>query len=319
MTRAQLVTALCRRLNKSETPDTATGNRLKEFLNETHRELLSHPGLQRLRDDTLTFASVANQATYALPWAAKVNRVFETTNDRLLEPMSLAQYRAIDPDPSSTTGTSDHWVWLGYQPVAKQPSDASSLFIDSTSASDTGTCYLEGETTGGYPRATSVTMTGVTAVNVASSISDWVRVTKLYLSTAAVGTVTLHEDASGGTELARIAPGQTAQKYYALVLYPTPSGAITYTADVTRGVTDFAQDTDEPLLPHDFHDLLVIGAMAREYEKTDDSRLSVAMARYQDRRRDLLFWLAETASGTNTLSTSGERRSRLGPYFPSGS
>jgi len=320
MTRAQLVTALCRRLDKSESPDTATGNRLKDFLNETHRELLSHPGLQRLRDDTVTFASVASQAAYVLPWAAKINRIFETTNDRLLVPMSLAQYRAIDPDPASTTGTADSWVWLGYQPVAKQPSAAAgdaTLSIDSTSASDTGTCYLEGETAGGYPRAVSVTMTGTTAVNVAASISDWVRVTKLYLSTAAVGTVTLHEGAAL-TELARIGIGQTSQTYYAFRLYPTPSSVITYSADVTLGITDFAQDTDVPRLPQDFHDLLVIGAMAREYEKTEDPRMGVAMQRYQDRRRDLLFWLAETASGTNTLNPTQAGRSRLGPWFPAG-
>lgn len=50
MTRASLLTALYRRLNKNESsPDTATSNRLKEYLNEVHRELLSLPGLQRLR------------------------------------------------------------------------------------------------------------------------------------------------------------------------------------------------------------------------------------------------------------------------------
>lgn len=317
MTRAQLLTALCRRLNKNETLDTATKNRLIEFLNETHREILSHPGLQRLRDDTLTFASVASQATYTLPWVAKINRLFEATNDRVLEPMSLAQYRGADPDPSSTTGTSDYWIWLGYQPVAKQPSDASSLFVDSTSASDTGTAYLEGETAGGYPRAVQVTMTGTTAVNLSTAVSDWVRVTKFYLGTAAVGTVTLHEDASGGTELARIGIGQTAQRYVAVTLYPTPSAVITYSADVTLGITDLAQDNDEPRLPADFHDLLVAGAMVREYEKLDDGRLMTSMARYQQRLRDLLFWMHETASGSSMLSSAGGR-SRLGPWYAAG-
>lgn len=317
MTRAQLLTALSRRLNKAETLDTATSNRLKEFLNETHREILSHPGLQRLRDDTLTFASVANQALYALPWVAKIGRVFETTNDRTLQPMTMAQYRDADPDPASTTGVSDAFVWLGYQPVAKHPSDASSLFVKSTSASDTAVvAYVEGETTGGYPTAKNVTLTGTTAVNVSSAVSDWVRVTKFYISTAAVGVVTLHEDSGAGTELARLAIGQTEQRYFAFYLYPTPSDAITYSADVTMAITDLAQDTDSPRIPTDFHDLIVAGALVREYEKIDDGRLRVSQERYQSRLRDLLYWMHETASGSMPAQRNG--RSRLGAWFPAG-
>lgn len=317
MTRGELLTQLYRRLNKSETPDTATKNRLVGFLNEVHREVLSWPGLQRLRDDTLTFASVANQARYALPWVPKVHRLFEATNDRLLQPMTLADYRLIDPDPESTTGTPDAWVWAGYAPVAKQPSDASRIFIKSTSASDTNTVYLEGETSGGYPRAVSKTMTGTTAVDVDTAITDWVRVTKVYLSAAAVGTITLHEDSGTGTELARIGIGQTSQRYCYLYLYPTPSSAITYTADVVQGITDLAQDTEEPRLPQDFHDLLVHGAMLREYEKTDDGRFTNAVQRFEQRKRDLMYWLAETAQ--SPVRVPGGGRSRLGPWYPAGS
>lgn len=318
MTRGELLTSLYRRLNKSETPDTATKNRLVGFLNEAYREVLSLPGIQRLRDDTLSFASVANQARYALPWVPKINRVFETTNDRLLQPMTLSDYRAIDPDPSSTTGTADCWVWAGYTPVAVQPSDASSLYVKSTSASDTNTCYLEGETSGGYPRAVSVLMTGTTAVNVSSAVSDWVRVTKVYLSAAAVGTVTLHEDSGSGTELARIGIGQTSQRYCSLYLYPTPSSVVTYTADIVVGITDLAQDNEEPRLPADFHDLLVLGARVREYEKLDDARLTIASQQFESRKRDLMYWLAET--GRSDLTTRmGMGRSRLGPWYPAGS
>jgi hypothetical protein len=316
MTRAQLLTALARRLNKNETLDTATKNRLIEFLNEVHREILTSPGMQRLRDDTVTFASVANQADYALPWAAKVNRIFEATNDRVLAPMSLSQYRDIEPDPTGNPGTPDHWIWRGYQPVALQPSDASSLFVDSDAAGDTQTAYIEGEVSDGYPRAVSVVMTGTTAVNVSTAISTWVRVTKFYLSTAAVGNVTLHEDASGGTELARIGPGQTQQRYTALSLYPTPSAVVTYSADVTLGVTDLAQDNDEPRLPLDFHDLLVAGAMVREYEKTSDPRLQVSEQRYQKRLAQLAYWMHETATVASMMPRA--MGSRLGPWFPAG-
>lgn len=316
MTRTELLAELARRLNKNTSLDTATQARLIGFLNETHRELLSMPGLQRLRDDTITFSSVANQARYALPWVPKINRIFEATNDRVLEPMTLATYRDADADPENTTGTPSHWVWAGQSPVAKQPSDASSLYVKSTSGADTSqTAYLEGEVSGGYPRSASVTLTGGTAATLSSSITDWVRVTKFYLSAAGAGTITLHEDSGTGTELARLAIGQTSQRYVLLNLYPTPSEAITYSADVVLGVTDLAQNTDEPRLPLDFHDLLVAGAMVREYEKTEDNRLPVSMARYEDRKRDLLYWLHTT--GSNDVRLPG--KSRLGPWYPAGS
>ncbi len=319
MTRGELLTSLYRRLNKSETPDTATKNRLVGFLNEAYREVLSLPGIQRLREDTLTFASVANQARYALPWVPKIQRLFETTNDRLLQPMTLADYRAIDPDPSSTTGTADCWVWAGYTPVAVQPSNASELFAKSSSAGDTTqTIYVEGEIDGGYPRTASVTLTGTTAVSLSASITNWVRVTKCYLSATGAGYVTLHEDSGVGTELARIGIGQTSQRYCALYLYPTPSSVVTYTADIVVGITDLAQDTEEPRLPADFHDLLVLGARVREYEKLDDARLTIASQQFESRKRDLMYWLAET--GHSDLTTRmGMGRSRIGPWYPAGS
>ncbi len=316
MTRAQLLTTLAARLNKAGTLDTDTSNRLKAFLDEVHRELLTLPGLQRLRDDTRSFASVANQALYALPWVAKINRIFETTNDRTLGAMTLAEYRAIDPDPSTTTGTADAFVWVGYQAVAKQPSAAAALFVKSSAVGDTTqTCYIEGETSDGYPRAVSVVLTGTTAVNVAAAVTDWVRVTKCYLSAVPAGVVTLHQTSGLGTELARIGIGQTQQRYCVFYLYPTPGSVITYSVDATFEITDLAQDTDEPKLPPDFHDLLVSGAMVREYEKTDDPRLNVSLARHQSRVRDLLYWLHETATSTEARRSG---RSRLGAYFPAG-
>jgi hypothetical protein len=318
MTRAQLLTVLNRRLNQNETIATPTKNRLVDLLNEVHREVLSAPGLQRLRDDTLTFASVAGQSTYTLPWVAKVNRIFETTNDRLLAPITLAQYRAMTPDVSATTGPASAWVWLGYAPVSRHPSDASALFVKSTAAGDTTqTAYLEGEVTGGYPRTANVVLTGTTAVTVASAISTWVRVTKFYLSAVAAGTVTLHEDSGAGTELAQIQIGGTSQRYYQIALYPQPSDVLTYTADVTLGVTDLAQDGDVPRLPEDFHDVLVAGVLVKEYEKTDDNRLPVASRRYRQRLGELQYWLAETASG-ETLLNAPSMTSRLGPWFPAG-
>jgi len=317
MTRADLLTKLARRLGKNASSlDAATQNRLLDHLNARHREILSWPGMQRFRQRRLTIASVANQALYAIPNCANIITIGEATNDQILSPRGFHEYRRHNPDPASSTGTPEAYVPIGTQQVAAQPSDASSLFVDSTAAGDTQTCYIEGYITGGYPRSVSVTLTGTTAVNVSAAVSTWIGIEKFYLSSAAVGVVTLHEDADGGTELARIGIGQTWQQYYAFYLDPTPSGAITYTVDAELLITDFAQSTDQPLIPHDFHDLLIFGALMDEYEKGDDSRYQQAERQWQQRASDLRLYVARLTDGP---INGGTGRSQLGPYFPAGS
>ena len=317
MTRSEIENRIYGRLNKNRTSvDSTTQTRIREFVNERHRRLLSMPGMTHLRADTATFASVANQSRYALANVAAVSRLWETTNDRALDPLSLDEYRAINPDPSNAAGTPTHYVFRGYEPVAKHPADASAIFLKSTSASDTQLAYVEVDLTDGYPLSLSVSLTGTTAVNLSSSLTTAIRIRKVYLASAAVGVVTLHEDSGTGTELARIGVGQTKQRYWVFDLHPQPSGANTYVADVTLAITDLAQDTDEPRLPEDFHDLLVLGGALDELIKINDPRYAVVKSEYDERIADLKYAIARQSAGQ---STSISEWSRLGAAFPAGS
>jgi len=316
MTRDALLTTLASRLGKRVPPSGEDEARLLAMLNEVHREILSMPGMARMRREPVTFASVSGQARYGLPNLAHVERMFETTNDRALGSLTLDDYRRLSPDTSSVSGTPEAFVWAGYGAVAAQPADASSLFVKSTSASDTAKrLFVEGEITGGYPATAAVTLTGTTAVDINSAVSTWVRVTKCYLSAPCVGVVTLHEDSGTGTELARIGIGQTSQSYWQFYLYPTPSSVLTYTVDGVLALTDLAGPMDEPRLPADFHDLLIYGAMSREYEKTDDARLQAAEQRYQRRLSQLRYWLHETATGAS-MQASTASLTRWPAWYP---
>jgi hypothetical protein len=220
MTGAQLLTAVGQRLEKNTASmDSTTSARLLAFLNESYREVLSRPGMERLRRSTTTFASVDGTATYTITSAARVNRVWEDTNDLRLQEMSIDAYRALEPDTTNNKGTPSHFIWMG-----------------------------------------------VTAVS----------------STL-------------------------------LALWPTPSSAITYTAEILSVITDLANDSNSPLLPLDFHDVLIYGAVAREYEKNSDERLVVAQKRYDRRIKDLQYWLAETDSGSGGAQ---ERSMFNGGYYP---
>lgn len=324
MTLGDLESDLYRRLGYATSPATEITTRLRAYLNETQRDLFSEPGMEKWLQGfpAASFASVASTPEYALPPSvSRIVKVYETTNDRALEELSADHYRTFDPDTVTHTGTPTHFVDRGQSAVAKQPSDASEIFVDSTAAGDTNTAYIEGYRTGGYFKALSVSMTGVTAVTFSASFADFIEITKFYLSAAAVGTVTLHEDASGGTELARIPIGQTHARYRRIALWPCPSAAITYSVDYERDIQDMANAKDEPLLPVRFHPLLAIGARMKEYEKREDfKRHALAKREYDERLSHLKYF---TFAGPGVRPVMGrslhQRPSQLGGWYPAGS
>lgn len=328
MTRDDLLTALADRLEKTPPPnmDAVVQARLIRFLNQRHRRLLTLPGVRHLREATVPIASVASQPDYALTNIAKVKRLYDPINQRVLYEMSEQTYRLLQPD-TSITGTPEAVVWRGKQQVVKQPSDASSLFVKSTSAADTTqVAYVEGIITGGYASGQcSVTLTGTTAVNVSSAFANFVRVDKFYLSAACAGSVTLLEDSGAGTELGRIPIGSTSSDYWAFSLYPTPAAVVNYYADITRAITDFAQATDTPLIPEDFHDLMILGPLADEYQRLSDSRYAVAEMEYGGRDGkggrvgEMLYWLSSMAIGEpGSLVNDRQTPSQLGSWYAAG-
>ena len=272
MTFLEIKKRVARRTNKNPATVGLTdtlGIHLGDFVNEALSAVLRKPGRESLRYGTLTFPSVAGQKLYALPehGIARINRITEATNDTKLVFKTPDWLDTVAPDP--TSGTPWAWVQRGYTGVHTQPSNASAVFVDSTSASDTTPAYVEGIRSGGYFGSGSVSMTGTTAVQV-GSITDFIFISKFHLIADAVGTITLHEDASGGTELSRIAIGDQRAQFIAFELYPIPSAVITYTVDVLRAIVDMTRDNDEPMLPIDFHDVLIPLTCMRVMSKSDD-------------------------------------------------
>lgn len=112
MTLLEIQTELARETNKNaSTLDPTTKARFLAAINRHYRRLASLPGLQHLRDTTTTLVTVAGTAEYQVGSVAKVKRVFDPTNRRLLQPMSMEQYRLISPDALNEQGTPTFWVW----------------------------------------------------------------------------------------------------------------------------------------------------------------------------------------------------------------
>jgi len=318
MTFGTILADLYQRLGYSSTPATEVTTRLKSFVNQAHRQILSDPTLPTLRDSTITFASVSGQASYALPPSvAEIKAITDRTNLRRLVGLSQSDVRSMDPGLTDT-GAPTHYVFEGTQAVSVQPSAAAEIFVKSTSASDTSTAYIEGIRTGGYPVSLSVVMTGTTAVSLGSAYTDIIEVTKFYLLTAAVGTVTLHQTSGAGMELARIPIGQAFARYQSVQLWPTPQSAITYYVDYVRVVPDLVNTADQPLLPDDFHWMLVEGALVVEWTHKDDIRRADARAALQRGMGQLSYRVASPADFLPVSGSRVARFSRLGGQYPDG-
>ncbi len=292
----------------------------KVLANDSHRELLRLPGMSKLRDDTLAITATAAQPRTALPGAVARIRgpIVDRANFRRVLPTTLSELRVRNPS-QTFSGPPEWYAPAGYSAVALQPSNASELFVKSDSASDTGTAYLEGIRSDGSLVSKSVAMTGITAVSFSAAETGIVEVTKFYLSTAAVGNVTLREDSGIGTELARIAIGRVFSRYLLIEWDPIPATTATLYADITRSVPDLVVATDEPLLPEDFHDLIGLRMRMKAYEGLDDTRADSLKPEWDKGVSALRSWVLNDGDTVASLRPVREQWSSLGANYPAGS
>lgn len=301
--------------------------RFLSYINESHREVLSTKGMGNLRRSILTFDSVANSPFAVMPQAiTRIYNVQDRTNRRILRPIALGDLREIDPGLSYSVSVPSAYVLMGLQEsVALQPSAAAELFVKSTAAGDgaTKTAFIEGVITGGYPRTASVVLNGVTAVSFGATITTWIAVRKFYIAltaggvTTAAGNITLNQTSGAGTELSRIPIGKAVPRYVQIQLFPFPTASLTYYADVEMRIETMTQASDEPLIPEDFHDLMVIRPLMKEYSRREKP------IQYGEEKANWVERMGQLRSFAGKLSGLDDMRpqeySQLGPMFRGGS
>lgn len=258
----------------------AARTRIGRSLNEWHRRILSKPGFERFRQSATTATTTASVPSLTLPAAvSKILRIYETTNRITLEQRFFDWYRFIEPSPTDRTGQPEVWVPMGTTGCGDLGTAGvgTGLWAVSSSASDTARVYIEGVRVGGVVWSESAKLNGTTRAQF-GSLTDWVEVTKFNAESPLVGKADLYKVATLGTSLATIPLGHTEAVYQTIALWPTPDSAYTLQVDYERASMDMVNDADTPLLPEDFHHLLLIGARVNEYERTDDDRLQAARA-----------------------------------------
>lgn len=325
MTVTEILSDAYARLNYSASPAAAVTTRLLAFANDTHRELLSMPGMDQLRDDQTSLACIASKARFGLPvGVGRIQAIVDAANQFVLTEVTMAEIRKRNPGGTST-GIPTVFARVGDQGVQRQPSTGTlaTLFISSGDAADTTqTVTIQGIDRNGFPSTGSAVLSGATpvVVNMTNGFAGTFggEITKWYVSAACVGAIALTHNA---VVLGTIPVGQTFARYHGLQLDPIPSSAITYTIDYTREIPDLVAGNDEPLLPRDFHRLIGLGIRKREYEKMSDSRYTAVDAQYEEGKRALRSWVQ--SDGTNTMllrsRATAMRPSQLGAYYPAGS
>ncbi len=324
----QISQAVYRRVKLADSPSAGDVTRIQQFINQRYRKILSRPGMDQFRDTTFTFATVSGQLKYGLPQAlSRVRNIYDLTNQRRILPRTVDWLRNVDPGLTSTSSFTEFWIPLnGWGAEAQElTSTGVGLWAVSSAAGDT-TQKVFVETTrlggvrGGTAVAAGTTLTGTARVAI-GSLADHVEVIKFYLDTTAVGAVSLYDAAAAGNLLSTITIGRTNARYYMLQLYPTAGAAVTLSVDAQRAIQDMVQATEEPLMPEDYHMVLVHGAAYDEWRNRDDTRaqgeLEEMNALIGELRHNVMSTPDEIPVQRGPRG-QGERVSRLGGYYPSG-
>jgi hypothetical protein len=318
MNLGQIELAVYDRMSFNSTPDSAVTRRFRQYINDSYREILGKRGFGGLRRAILPCASVAGSPLMVLPQSAvSIIVITDRLNNRTLEPISIQDLRFRDPGLNFTNAIPDAYTILNYSAcVAADPTVADQLWVVSDAAADGSglSANVEGTITGGYYRRASVAMNGLTAINISSTISTWLHVTKFYISGAASGNVTLHQTSGVGPELSRIVPGRSYPRYTLIHLSGTPAASQTYYADVMLHVEDMRNINDEPLMPEDFHWLLECGALKREYMRREKvAQWKVEDANWRQGVADLGAFIRRRG-GVSTGGQRGNDRRRVSQY-----
>ena len=282
--------------------------RVKAEINSWQRRILTRPGFSRLlRDSEATFTTVPGQRTYGLEIVGRLLGIQAVTDRTVLALRDLAWLRRAGP--VSSLGTASAYVPRGWFPVQQHP-NGTQVDVRSNSPADT-TQILDWTvvTTNLRRFSGSTTLLGTTPITVVTGAQEIVRAS---LRTAPIGVVSLQDPAVTKSYLV-LAFGAQSARFFHIELFPTPSSALQYRIDYTREITDLVQDTDQPLLPPDYHHLLALGAEYDEWRKLSDDRMVVAKQDLEREIQSLNAWLWDLPddSQLGRIPTS-----RLGGMFP---
>lgn len=337
----------------AQNPGQTVINRIDGFINETYRSIMAKKGLETLRRHVVNWSSNPNRSMTTMPTCVtRIYNLWDIEHGTVLRDLSVQDVRRADPKWGPFNQLGETGNPMGYavynlntaafvQPWEIAPQTGLYMQCASSSALDTSSTLVnvQGVNTAGHPVTASAALNGTTATIPFVSSWTWAIVTKFFLSSAtdpqllvpvAQGEIALAGNYPGPgtpvtpqTYLSLIPAGRKAAHYSAINLYPTPSVAVALSADCDIVSEDLVVAGDQPILPFDFHPLLVIGAAIKEYARREKSQQLVLLQReYNDLLADLMVYANRQVSELRQAPAGlgrGWGRSQLGSMYPAGS
>lgn len=100
-----------------------------------------------------------------------------------------------------------------------------------------------------------------------------------------------------------------------LRFYPIPNAALALEADCLLAGTDMVDDDDEPTIPVDFHDVLLRGALADEYDKMEKFKEAAKQEqKFEKRLSDLRFFIAKSKLQRQVQHVASSAATRVWPF-----
>lgn len=314
---SEMLTAIGDRLDYEDSPPTAVTRRLTGFINSTQRQILREKGMSALRRRVVPFVTVAGDPYAVLPTAmTQVLLMVDRTNDRRIIPKDLTWIWERDPG-LTLSGPPDVFAVLNYASavIADPLSTGEAVEAVSSSGADiTQTLYVQGITATGAQRSGTIALNGAVP-SALPGINNWVQITRWWLSGNSAGTVTL--SSASGIELGSVVPRTLTPRYTRVQLNPTPTAVQTLYAFGFVEVPDIVETSDQSLIPVDFVDVLIEGALEKEYLKREKPALAGACRGEKLKILALLRSYLQSPQAAKGENANGF--SALGPWFPAGS
>jgi hypothetical protein len=237
-----------------------------------------------------TFTGTAS--TYIFPsYVGEIKSIKNQSYE--LTKLPIEQFDSLYPN-ATTTGVPTTYVPLGVVQYAAQVSAMGALSCYSSSDSDipvatvSSTITVRGLSTG-IERYMTIVLSGQNIVS-CDTAGNTIRFDEIYSITKSVSTtgyITVLAN-TGTVSCAIIPPERLMLECQKIMLYPTPS-SVSHTYNYLEKAGDLIQDNDQPRIPEKFHELIVLGAIARGMVwMEDDNRSLIAKSEFRQQLNNLI-------------------------------
>lgn len=271
---------------------------VKYALSKANKQRATQERWPFMLSEPTTFATVLNQQSYALDQDFFRPLYFKNlTLDMLMVQVAESTLVSSRVDWSQDQDSALRFALWGRSDVSAQPTSASVIAVASSSGTDTGTASvtLTGHTANG-------TVTEMVAVG-ASSVAQFITLTKVTKSATWVGTLTLTSNAGAVTnlQLFNTEAGRSYQKFF-LMAQPPAGEVVEYR--FYRQPASMTADTDRPDVPFPFEELLVFDALLQfsAYNEYDGGTVAL----WHEERDRLLLNLQQAYSDAEAVTAAGD-------------